>query len=479
MSSHETPRDSGYQTALDYLYGRINYERTPPGSPASRDLNLDRMRDLLARLSNPQDSFRAIHIAGTKGKGSTAEMAAAVMRAAGYSVGLYTSPHLERLEERINVNGLDCSREELVDLVGEVQPVAASMDQQAERDGTRWRPTFFEITTAMAMLHFARRAVDVAVLEVGMGGRLDSTNVCQPAITVITTISFDHVQQLGNTLAAIAAEKAGIVKPGVPLVCGVRQAEPREVIQRIAAERHAPAYFLGEHFDFEYQAARSLEAFEQSGGTIEFSTCRHGRIEQRAKYPLAMAGYHQALNASVTLAALHHLKLAGWNIPEMAIRQGLATARCRARVEVVGRHPTVILDTAHNVASIEALLDTINQSFANRQRVLIFAASRDKDVRGMLELLLPHFPSIILTQYLDNPRAIPPEELRAIVNEALATRVPCPPPQVLLCPSPVAAWRHAQSVLSPEHLLCITGSFFLAAEMRSLIPARHAVTVTN
>jgi dihydrofolate synthase/folylpolyglutamate synthase len=466
---------ASYDAALEYLYGRINYERLPSGPPRGLGLSLDRMRDLLDRLGNPQDALPIIHIAGTKGKGSTAAMIASVLTAAGHRTGLYTSPHLDHLTERIRIDGVDCSQQELVALLDAVRPAVASLDEAAQRHGQRG-PTFFEITTALALFHFAARKVDAAVVEVGLGGRLDSTNVCRPQLTVITTISHDHTRQLGNTLAEIATEKAGIIKPNVPFVCGVTQAEPSAVIKQIAEDRGAPALFLGEHFSFEYHAPVAVDLLERAGGLIDFrSDFAEGQSELTG-LRLGMLGRHQAINASVALAALLRLAVDGWEIPDVAIRQGLAEAECSARIEVVSRQPTVVLDTAHNVASIKALLAVLEESISARRRILIFAATRDKDVTGMLEHLLPSCESIILTQYIDNPRAVPPAELQRMIEPMLSSTNHFP--DITVCDTPEAAWQRCQSIVTPEHLVCVTGSFFLAAEMRSLVAAARAVSLS-
>src|SRR5262245_47284250 len=224
------------EAGLDWLKGRINYERTVLPYQ-SRQLKLDRMRQLLTRLGQPDAGLKIVHVAGTKGKGSTSAMIAAMLTAAGYRTGLFSSPHLERIEERFAVEGLPCTADELVTLIDRMKADARAMDEEAAADGDpQGGPTYFELTTAMALLHFVERKTDAAILEVGLGGRRDSTNVCLPEVSVITSISFDHMRQLGNTLASIAREKAGIIKPGVPVICGVTNPEPQQVIADIARD---------------------------------------------------------------------------------------------------------------------------------------------------------------------------------------------------------------------------------------------------
>ncbi|MHB8862477.1 MAG: bifunctional folylpolyglutamate synthase/dihydrofolate synthase, partial [Pirellulaceae bacterium] len=251
MTAFSSPiRD--YQSASDFLFGRINYERTRGVPYCSRVFKLHRMQQLVARLGHPERTFPAIHIAGTKGKGSTAAMIASVLQAGGFRIGLYTSPHLQRLEERFVVDGRPCDEETLVRLLAHLQPTILELDEQARQEREQQGPTYFEITTAAALIHFRDQRVDAAVLEVGLGGRLDSTNICQPIVTAITSISFDHTRQLGNTLSAIAREKAGIIKPGIPLITGVTQPEPFGVIQQVARDNGAPLLALGRDFDFDY-----------------------------------------------------------------------------------------------------------------------------------------------------------------------------------------------------------------------------------
>jgi dihydrofolate synthase/folylpolyglutamate synthase len=348
-----------------------------------------------------------------------------------------------------------------------MRQAVADLDRAGTGDSDS-RPTFFEITTAMAFRHFARQQLDVAVLEVGMGGRLDSTNVCEPAVCVITTISFDHTRQLGNTLAAIAGEKAGIIKPGVPVVSGVVTPEPEAVIAKTAAERGSPLFQLGRDFLYEYHAPEGPRPY--AAGTFDYREPHSANASHLREIQLGLLGAHQAANASVSVAALQRLRDDGWRVPEEAIRAGIAHAQCPARIEVLQREPTVVVDTAHNVASIEALLQTIDESFPQKQRLLVFSASRDKDWQGMLEILVPRFQHIVLTRYINNPRSVPPDVLENFVGQ-LAEKQPRDgnkkTTSVVACSCPDDAWREVQRTATPQHFVCITGSFFLAAEMRS------------
>ena len=490
------------QLAADrFLAGRIDYERTQSMPNSEEALKLDRMRELLRRLGNPHESMPIVHVAGTKGKGSTAAMIAAIFTAAGYRAGLFTSPHLDRVEERMAVDARPCPPEEYAELVDLVRPEVEAMDRAAARcDPPEHGPTYFEIITATALKHFAIRKVEAAVLEVGLGGRLDSTNVCSPCLSIITSISIDHTRQLGETLESIASEKAGIIKPGTTVISGVRAERPREVIRRAAAAAGCRLVQLGVDFDFEYHPPRHLEK-APSPARFDFHLApRHlapghlapgeytggpaytdGPVVDYPNIPLAMLGRHQAANAAVALAAVEELRRSGWTIPEAAIRRGLAEVVWPARVEVLSRRPAVVLDAAHNVASIEALVDVLDESFSAARRVLVFAATHDKDIDGMLRVLLGRFDHVILTRYTNNPRGVPPEEL-----QQLATAITKPRPSVApwcatngrgfmsveIAPTPTDAWDAVGRLAQPDDLICVTGSFFLAAEMRRLIAER-------
>jgi dihydrofolate synthase/folylpolyglutamate synthase len=455
---------SDYASALDFLFHRINYERTLSVPYGTGEFKLDRMRRLLSLIGDPHLAVKAVHIAGTKGKGSTAAMLAAVFQQAGFRTGLYTSPHIERIEERIAVARQPCSEQEFAALAAAVQPAVSQVEAESAAEGISG-PTFFEVTTAMAFLHFAQVNVDIAVLEVGLGGRLDSTNVCQPEVCVITSISFDHTKQLGNTLAAIAGEKAGIIKPGVPVVSGVLLAEPRDVIAARAAEVSAPLIQRGVDFDF--------QALDDGQIAFHYREPADHPGYELSDLQLKMLGRHQAANAAAAIAAINQLRQRGWSIDDDAIRRGLAAANCPARIELVARQPDVILDVAHNPASIDALLAVLREQHSHTRRILIFASSKDKDYAQMLERLVPAFDVIFLTQYVNNPRAMEPEGLLRIAQHLRRERESTghPAPALHLTAKPAEAWRLTKLLAQQGDLICIAGSFFLAAELRPLIAA--------
>ena len=456
-----------YDRAVAFLMGRINYERAARVPYRSRDFRLARMERLLRELGDPHLRLPAVHIAGTKGKGSTAVMIESFLRAAGYRTGLYTSPHLQHVEERFVLDGVPCAEIELADAVRQIEPVVRQLDQQAESDGETG-PTYFEITTAIAMWLFAQAEVDVAVLEVGLGGRLDSTNVCRPLVSIITSISFDHTKQLGNTLASIAREKAGIIKPDVPVISGAGSNEANQVIRVAAKENGSPLRELNIDFGISQD-----DNTNSRGPTAreEFSYWEYPNGKTHRKLDgltLAMLGNHQRQNAALAIAAVVELRKHDINVSPENIRTGLAQAACPARIELVQSDPPIILDAAHNVASCHALVEAIGQHFcAWTDRTLIVSTTKDKDATGMLQVLLPHFGRVIFTQYQSNPRAADPEDLRRIANAIITTYDQ--PPQLECIGDPAAALAMFRNDATDPSLLCIAGSFFLAGEMRALL----------
>jgi dihydrofolate synthase/folylpolyglutamate synthase len=451
---------STYEQALQYLYSRVNYERVHGSNYSTSDFKLTRMRRLLELLGNPHERIPAVHIAGTKGKGSTAAMVASMLTAAGNRVGLFTSPHITDFEERMTVGGVRPERRQVVELVNALIEPVAVLDQDAGLMG----PTYFELTTAMAWLYFRQQAAQLVVLEVGMGGRLDATNLCQPEVCIITSISRDHTQMLGSELSQIAFEKAGIVKPGIPVVSGVLADEARQTVAEICHQQAAPLIQLERDIHYQYDPQGRHSGAAPSART-------HGTLDlqspggERRGLPLPMLGAHQAHNTALAVSAVEALRQRGWRITAEHILDGLLSVRWPARIEVVSEQPTVIVDAAHNWASVTALLKTLAENFQARSRVLVFAATKDKDVSGMLRQLLPRFDTVILTCYLSNPRVVPLEHLASLVRSL------SPAPFHLAADSP-AAWKLARRLAGPEDLICVTGSFFIAAEMRELILAQ-------
>ncbi len=443
-----------YQQSLEFLYNRLNYERQVGGN--RYPFGLRRITDLIERLDlgaylhQPGIAPRVplVHVAGTKGKGSTCTMVASVLAAAGFRTGLYSSPHLHRLEERFRVNGLPCTPEELIDLVDRVRGPAADMEA---RVGS---PSFFELTTAIAMLYFDSMQCDAIVLEVGLGGRLDSTNFCAPSVTAVTSIGFDHQHVLGYTLEAIAGEKAGIIKPGVPVVSGVTQPEAAAVIRAKADSVAAPLFQLGEHFDFSSQS-------KPDWGSSVTVVGRSSPLADRHQFELSMEGRHQSKNAAIATTLIDLLKGQGRSIPESALDSGMATSQCLARIErwKIGGDRWAIIDSAHNEDSIGALSQTLRARCPDRPITIVFGTSNDKAAEPMLDQLSQLCSQLVLTRFLGNPRFRNPDQLFALLPDAIAQGTE-------VIDDPLRACEVALAKTPPGGTLVICGSFFLAAECR-------------
>ncbi|MEP6960144.1 MAG: folylpolyglutamate synthase/dihydrofolate synthase family protein [Nitrospirota bacterium] len=417
-----------YSTAVAYLYRLQKH---------GIKLGLATMTALMVQLGMPQTRYRTLHIAGTNGKGSTAAMAAAVLQAAGYRVGLYTSPHLVEFRERIRVNGEMIAESQVAQLTEQLQALC-----QPDLS-----PTFFEYTTAMAFQHFADSGVDVAVLEVGLGGRFDATNVVTPMACAVTTISLDHQEYLGTTLSSIAFEKAGIIKPEVPVVVGRLDDEAWGTIEQVARERQAPVFRLNEDFRTE---GETPQQFSYRGLDRQYDglTC-------------ALEGRHQLDNAACALALLGAAAPQGITVAAEAVRAGLRAVNWAGRLEVVDRRPTILLDGAHNPAAVKALADYLtcsDRSFRSHPIVLVLGMMRDKDHRGFVEPLRSLVDEVVLTQ-ADLPRAATAQELQASLEGLL------PHPHVV--PSLSDAMALAGQLATPDGLVCVTGSLMLVGECKA------------
>jgi dihydrofolate synthase/folylpolyglutamate synthase len=433
------------EQAAAWLEGLINVERRPDW-PYAR-MGLSPVLRLLERLGNPHDGLSVLHVAGSKGKGSTALLAEALLRASGERVGTFTSPHLERWTERFRLDGGEADDTRVADAVERVRPHVECMRAEAPADA----PTFFDATTAVALLLFSEAGVDRAVIEVGLGGRLDSTNVVSPAVCAITTIELEHTDRLGSTLAAIAGEKAGIVKPGVPLVIGELPDEAVAVVERVAAEVDAPLARLGREITY------GVRVEGEEGGVLDF---RDGDFALSA--PLALLGAHQAHNTALALACVRRLPGAA-DGPRLcdAAAKALPDVRLPGRVEVLGRAPWRIADGAHTAASARALAAAL-QALPHRRARLVLSVSLGKDLDAILGALLPLFDEVTVT------RAEPTRSLKP-ADVAAAVRAAAPGTAVRAVPNPHLALRAAREGLGEDDLVCATGSVYLAGLARRLL----------
>ncbi len=466
--------DPIYLDAIRFLYERINYEKTSDRPYNRQTFRLGRMAFLLHELGNPHLAAPVIHIAGTKGKGSVAWLIAETFRHSGYRTGLYTSPHLKDLEERFVIDAQQPSIDEVYLQIERLRG-ACSQTEVSEHGP----PTFFEMTTALAWCLFQSRDTDVNVIEVGLGGRLDSTNVCHSALSIITSISFDHQQQLGHTLPLIAAEKGGIIKPNTPVIHGVRDPESRAVLRTIARESGSDLWELGVDFDCDMEI-RPVSDDPQSlpSSILHFEPLKSGTALTRLRsVPLAMLGRHQVENGALAIAACQRLRNDGWSIPDEALIASLGTTQIDSRIQRLLVDPILIVDAAHNVASISALLTAIQEYYPPGPLTMIFACSKDKDVELMLAQILERADRVVLTQFHTNPRAMHVERLEAMAR-SLATHDPkrshC---QIFSAPDVELAMRFALDSAQKGERLCVAGSFFLAAEAKvALAQLRRSAT---
>jgi len=435
------------EEAAAWLEGLIDLEKQP--EIPYRRLGLDAIRRLLARLGDPQRGLPVIHVAGSKGKGSTALFAESILRAAGARVGTFTSPHLESWTERFRVDGREVGGARLAAAVERLRPHVDAL--RAEDPASA--PTFFDATTAAALLLFREARVDFAVLEVGLGGRLDSTNAVEPGVACIATIELEHTEQLGATLAAIAAEKAGILKPGAAVVAGDLPAEARAVVAERARACGAEVAWLGQAFRAELlgEDARGLRV-----------RLIDGPVELEARLPLL--GPHQAGNAALALACVRRAGALPDRELARAAAAGLAAARLPGRVELLRERPWVVVDGAHTVASARALARAL-EALPRRRTHLVLSVSAGKDLPGVLAALLPAADQVTLTR-AEPRRSLAPEEIAA----ALRGLAPDLPQRVE--PDPQLALRAARAALAPDHCLCATGSVYLAGIARGVLRDR-------
>jgi dihydrofolate synthase/folylpolyglutamate synthase len=439
-----------YDDALNWLNSFINLEKKRSDQYRPEAMTLDRPRRLLHALDDPHRRYPSIHIAGTKGKGSTAAMCAAALQAAGYRVGLYTSPHLHDVRERFRVltpadpDGR-VSGADFVELVRHVRPAVEAEPAL----------TWFEIFTALAFLHFSRAGVDVAVVEVGLGGRLDATNVLTPLVTVITRVSLDHMALLGDTLEAIAREKGGIIKPGIPLISAPQEPAAAAAIAEIATARGAPLWVVGEQW--QYGGEVTPGSPPRSRLTIHGAPAGQTLLSPPQTFDLALLGAHQRENGAVAVAAL---AAAHPSLPQLtagAVARGLTTVHWPGRLQIVDPGPPpLVADAAHNGESAQRLVAALRESFSYRRLWLIFGAGIDKDIEGMFDALLPAAAALLVVR-APHPRAASTLQLQEMARDRDRLALPFP--------TIAGAVAHARRAAGPGDLICVTGSLFVVAQV--------------
>lgn len=430
--------------AIEFLDSHVNYEIRPPRLRERSPFSLERIKRLLGELGNPQSTFRTVHIAGTKGKGSTATMLANMLHANGMVVGLYTSPHVVDIRERISVALQMIPEADFVRLMAKIAGILSGYKTE--------RPSYFEIMTAAAFRYFADRKVDIAVIETGLGGRLDSTNVIHPEACGITSISYDHTNILGSTLDKIAEEKAGIFKHGVPVVSAPQPKEVKKVLRRAAEKANCPIYFAGDDIEFSCRFESSRSAGPQARICVTTPTSHFEHLA------VPLVGEHQAVNCGVAVGLLDQLKSRGIKIDDELAIAGLANVTMPGRMEIVCTKPRVLVDAAHNAASIEALMRAIGQNVSYDSMVVIFGCLTDKDVTGMLRHIQLGADKVIFTP-VNSPRTADPAELAAAFAEQTGK-------MAQVAGGLREAMVIAEKAVNRDDLICITGSFYLVGEAK-------------
>ena len=438
-----------YDSALKYLFSQTDYEQMLRVRYNRDTFSLDRMRLLLKKLGNPQDKFRTVHIAGTKGKGSTATMLAEMLQACDHRVGLYTSPHIVDIRERIRINGDMITRAALTRLIIKGERYIKQMADD--------KPTFFEIFTALAFQHFADEKVEIAIIEAGLGGRLDSTNVLKPEVCGLTSISLDHMEQLGDSVGKIAEEKAGIFKRDTAVISVPQLPEAKRALRKAAKLSKSQLLFTGEDIEFSYR----VESSRQDGCHARVClTTPQSRFEH---LPVPLLGEHQALNCGLALALLDQLKSKGMEIDDEQAIEGLGGVEVPGRMEIVNESPRILVDGAHNAASIQALMRAIGQHIPYDSMIMIFGCAVDKDIAGMMGQIATGADKVVFTQAKGYLRATKPKELARMYEE-------CCDRVGQTAETLEEALVIAQSAASREDIICVTGSFYLVGEAKQLVP---------
>jgi dihydrofolate synthase/folylpolyglutamate synthase len=406
-------------------------------------LGLERITVLLEQLGNPHQGLRVIHVAGTNGKGSVCKYLSAILQKTGYRVGLYLSPHVERFSERIVINNQEISQQDFAGLVSQVRPIVEAMKKQDTS------PTFFEIVTALAFLHFKQCSVDYAVVEVGLGGRFDATNVVNPLVSVITNISLEHTDILGKDIGLIASEKAGIIKDHVPVVCGATH-KAREVIEQVASQRNALVTWIDHTMWMRTSSEKGYQEFIVQGALKDYTV------------QTSMLGRHQGENITLAIATVEQLQMDGVYMTDSDIQDGIKAATHPGRMEIISAKPLLLLDGAHNPAGMSMLAKTVQEDFSNHRCVIVLGVLKDKDLKTMVSTIVPIADVIIVTKS-GNPRAVDPVVLKEMITTIDSDKT------VFVEDSIPRAIDHAKRIARPKDLICVTGSLFTVGEAREYI----------
>ena len=414
-----------YSNALAYLYNLEKFGMV---------FGLDNIKWILSVIGNPHEFLKTVHIGGTNGKGSVAAMLSHILKAAGYKVGKYTSPHLISFTERITINEERITDAEVSDLVDYIRQSVDAVDPKRTF-------TFFDFTTALAFEYFRKNNVDIALIEVGLGGRLDSTNVLNPLISVITNVAFDHMDYLGEDILRIAREKAGIIKKGVPVVTGAQDL-PTQIIEETGKMNNCPVYVMGRDFSYERKETQTMS---YSGLSIKLNDVF-----------LNLKGDHQLGNAAIALCTAELISMLGFGMDQREVCSGLSQVTWPGRLQIIKEKPTIILDGAHNVDGIRTLVNFLKNQFSDRRRLLIFGVMKDKEYEKMLEELLPFVDEVIFTSS-KNERALLPESMQKFAPKAVIAND--------------AAWalKKVKSMSEENDVIIITGSLYLIGECMAII----------